>query len=77
MVQICITNKPSKEMEKNNDIFDQFKKCRRKSEQRSHPINEAIWDKIETNLDTKVLQKRKIKSETIGNCCFNLYFLCR
>jgi hypothetical protein len=62
-------------MEKNNDIFNQFKNASEKSEQRSHPINEAIWDKIETNLDTKVLRKKNKIWKRLAIAASLLFFI--
>jgi hypothetical protein len=62
-------------MEKNNDIFNQFKNAAEKSEQRSHPINENIWDKIETNLYTKVLQKKNKIWKRLAIAASLLFFM--
>ncbi len=62
-------------MEKNNDILNQFKNASEKSEQRSHPINETIWDKIETNLDTKVLRKKNKIWKQLAIAASLLFFI--
>ena len=62
-------------MKETKNIIDQFKNAAEKSEQHLHPINESIWDKIETKLDTQVLIKKNQIWKRIAIAASVLFFI--
>ena len=62
-------------MKETKNIVDQFKNAAEKSEQHLHPVNESIWDKIETKLDTQVLIKKNQIWKRIAIAASFLFFI--
>jgi hypothetical protein len=56
-------------------IENQFKNAAEKSEQLSHPIKEAVWDRIETKLDTTILIQKKQTWKGLAIAALALFFI--